>query len=109
MIKIGASFGGNSFNAPFKVIDANDTIVTERYYGNITSSSFLRIGIEHQIKTSMFYYGIDLLFGYHSNERYSANKTTTLDIDGNWNPQTYHGSSYFEDRAYATIKEHYFV
>ena len=105
--KIGASFGGNDYNSPFKIIEANDTIVTERYSGNRTSYSFLRIGIDRQIKTSMFYYGIDFILGYHSNERFSANKISTLDIDGNWKSATHFGS--FEDREYAMIKDHFLI
>ena len=107
--KIGASIGADYFNSPFKVIDANDTIVIERYSGSMTSSSFLRIGVERQIKTSMFYYGVDLLLGYHSNERFSANEISTLDTYGNWQPKPFNETRYFEERVFGGVKDHYFV
>lgn len=106
---ISASRGGDSFNEISNIMYANDTSVTERNYGKITSSSFLRIGVDRQIKTWMFYYGADLLLGYHSNERFSSSKTSTLDIDGIWKTNTYNGSAYFAEREFGGVKDHYFV
>ena len=98
---ISASRGGDIHNGNYgDILEVNDTMVIERRYNSINSSSFLRIGVERQIKTSMFYYGIDYVLGYQKKERSNGNYGRTL-IDGNWH-HWYAGSS-------TRAKDHYLV
>ena len=105
---ISASHGGNAyFGKQMSILEANDTMVIIRSASDKDSYSFLRIGIERQIKTSMFYYGADFILGYRINEWLKGNDTYKLDNYGNWIRAT--PIENLENQQYATFKDHYLI
>lgn len=86
-LKFGLSIGSAnspSFNYSSQIREVTDSLIVSRNY---TQSSFqftLKSGFERQIKTSMFSYGVDILFGYKERDEGYYQTKEVLTPEGSW-------------------------
>lgn len=66
------------------IVLGSDSLIIERVYSCIKNDVSIKFGLEKQIKSSLFSYGLDLFVGYQASKEEYYNQNTFHSIDGNW-------------------------
>ncbi len=106
-LKLGAYYGeqSNPFSYGGKLVEVSDDSIVERFFYSQSSIGKLMLGMEKQIKSSVFSYGADLLIGYRQSQNSYYNQTKSLTSDGDW--EFFSNIGPFNDLNTSRITRHY--
>jgi hypothetical protein len=99
---------GSKHRSNNHLLNANDSIYTDRYTSNSKNNVTFRLGTDRRIKESMFSVGFDFLLGYSQQYIHKNSTEYTKDSLGNWGGMIYSNFG-VDDPTYAQITKHYIV
>lgn len=111
-LTIGATYGSDYYyysRSSTDIIEITDSTFVQRAYQGGTTQAGIRIGVERQMKESIFSFGVDLNLNYR--RRINTNYNTTYYYDDQ-NGIYDEGAGYFpafDDGSYSSITRHYLV